>query len=96
MNQTVAQTVDSDVLFQLPAPGDRNLAPLLGYDNRQRIRVVGHADRGAMSGSDLAGGDGMRMQRQEAGSRRHAVTLNDDGAVVQLAAMMEDRAQQIA
>jgi len=51
MNQAVAQTVDTNILLQLSAPGDRNLAPLLGDDDSQGVGVVGNPYRSSMARS---------------------------------------------
>src|SRR5690348_10056032 len=92
VDQAFAQAIDADVLLQILAPGDRDLAALLGEHDRQRIGPLGDADRRAVTRPDLAGREGMRVQWQKARGCGNAVALNDHRAVVQLAAMVKNRA----
>src|SRR5579864_4007317 len=95
MDQTLAQAVAADVLLQFLAPCDRNLAALLGEHDGQGIGALGHANGGAMTRANFADADGVRMERQKTGRRGDAVALNNYRPIVQLAAVMKNRAQQI-
>ena len=77
------------------APGDRNLAALLGKHDGERIGAFGHSDGRAMSRPDLASGDRVRVQWKKASRGGNVVPLNNHCAIVQLAAGMKNRAQQV-
>ena len=76
--------------------GHGDAAGLLGDHQGEAIGLFGDADGGTMPRAQLAREGGVGGQREEAGGGRDTVLLNDDGAIVQGQAGLEDGNQNIA
>ena len=81
--ETLADSVNGDVRFQLAAGGHRDMSGFLRDDDREAIGFLGDADGGAMPGAQLARQRRIGGQGEKARRRRNTVLLDNHRAVVQ-------------
>src|SRR5262245_9655419 len=81
--EEVPERLAVEVLLQLAAPRERDRAALLRHEDRERVRLLGDPDRGAVARAVALGQALLERQREEARGRRDAVAGDDDGAVVE-------------
>jgi len=89
------EPLQGNVGVEAPARSYGDVASVFGNHHRQRVGVLGDADRGAMTGAEILYHHRISGQGQEAGRCSDTVALNDYGAIVQSAAALKNSAQQI-
>ena len=72
-----------EIPFELSADCEGDLAALLRDHEGERVGLLADPERRAVTRAVLLGELGIGGQREKAGRRRDALSLNDDRAIVQ-------------
>ena len=95
MTQPPAQPLRRQVALDAAFEHDRDPPGLLGHHEGDGVVFFSQADGRAMPRAKVLAQPRIHRERQKAGRRRHAILLDDHGAVVQRRAVLKDRHQQV-